>query len=47
MNDLSENGPVFSALDDMMMKMMDDDEAGGGTLKERKTMNTKNVRPNF
>ena len=29
MNYLSENGPVFSALDDMMMKMMDDDAAGG------------------
>ena len=24
--DLSDNGPVFSALDEMMMKMMDDDE---------------------
>ena len=23
--DLSDNGPVFSALDEMMMKMMDDD----------------------
>jgi len=24
--DLSDSGPVFSALDDMMMKMMEDDE---------------------
>jgi len=31
--DLSDSGPVFSALDDMMMKMMEDDEkarSGGG-----------------
>ena len=24
--DLSDSGPVFGALDDMMMKMMEDDE---------------------
>ena len=42
--DLSEGGPVFSAMDDMMMKMMADDEAarkagkkgggGGGAAKD-------------
>ncbi len=31
--DLSDNGPVFSALDEMMMKMIDDDSKGGGKGK--------------
>jgi len=44
--DLSDNGPVFSAMDEMMMKMMEEDEkarkAGGGKGKGKGSDEAKN-----